>query len=87
LKIDQSFVSEPAARKPPDESVVRAIVGIASEFGLLPTAEGVETPETRSRLVELGSTKLQDSSSRTTTAMTTSSSELLIAHCDKARRI
>ena len=58
LKIDQSFVSD-LLRNPQDESVVRAIVGIASEFGLLTTAEGVEDTETRSRLVELGVDQLQ----------------------------
>ena len=52
LKIDQSFVSACCAIL--DEAVVRAIVGIADEFGLLTTAEGVEDVETRNRLVELG---------------------------------
>ncbi len=58
LKIDQSFVSD-LLRNPQDESVVRAIVGIAKEFGLLTTAEGVEDTETRNRLVELGVDQLQ----------------------------
>ena len=58
LKIDQSFVSG-LLRNPQDESVVRAIVGIAGEFGLLTTAEGVEDTETRNRLVELGVDQLQ----------------------------
>jgi len=39
--------------------VVRSIVGIAREFGLLTTAEGVEDAETRSRLIELGVDQLQ----------------------------
>lgn len=58
LKIDQSFVTE-LLSNPQDESVVRAIVGIASEFGLLTTAEGVEDAATRNRLVELGVDQLQ----------------------------
>lgn len=58
LKIDQSFVAG-LLRTPQDESVVRAIVGIAGEFGLLTTAEGVEDTETRNRLVELGVDQLQ----------------------------
>ncbi len=58
LKIDQSFVHD-LLRNPQDESVVRAIVGIAGEFGLLTTAEGVEDADTRTRLVELGVDQLQ----------------------------
>ena len=58
LKIDQSFVSD-LLRNPHDESVIRAIVAIASEFGLLTTAEGVEDTETRNRLVELGVDQIQ----------------------------
>lgn len=55
LKIDRSFVSNMIR----DESVVKMIVGIAKEFGLLTTAEGVEDAETRTRLVELGVDQLQ----------------------------
>ena len=58
LKIDQSFVSG-LLSNPQDESVVRAIVDIAKEFGLLTTAEGVEDEETRARLVELGVDQIQ----------------------------
>ncbi len=58
VKIDQSFVSG-LLRNPQDESVVRAIVDIAEEFGLITTAEGVEDAETRDRLVELGVDQLQ----------------------------
>ncbi len=58
LKIDQSFVRQMVADKR-DESVVRLIIGIATEFGLLTTAEGVEDAETRTRLVELGVDQLQ----------------------------
>lgn len=53
LKIDRSFVSDMLSNKQ-DESVVKMIVGIAREFGLLTTAEGVEDDATRTRLVELG---------------------------------
>ena len=58
LKIDRSFVSG-LLRSPHDESIVRAIVGIAREFGLRTTAEGVEDAETRARLVELGVDQIQ----------------------------
>ncbi|MCB0940537.1 MAG: PAS domain S-box protein [Mycobacterium sp.] len=58
LKIDQSFVFG-LLRNPQDESVVRAIIDIAREFGLLTTAEGVEDAAIRDRLVELGVDQLQ----------------------------
>lgn len=58
VKIDQSFVRGLLTDKR-DESVVRAIVGIAAEFGLRTTAEGVEDDQTRTRLVELGVDQLQ----------------------------
>jgi PAS domain S-box-containing protein len=58
LKIDRSFVSGLLGNSQ-DESVVKAIVGIAREFGLLTTAEGVEDADTRTRLVELGVDRVQ----------------------------
>lgn len=58
LKIDQSFVRD-LLRSERDESVVKMIVGIAREFRLVTTAEGVEDDETRARLVELGVDQLQ----------------------------
>lgn len=58
LKIDRSFVSDMLSNKQ-DESVVKMIVGIAREFGLLTTAEGVEDDATRTRLVKLGVNQLQ----------------------------
>ncbi len=58
VKIDRSFVHD-LLNNPRDESVVRMIVGIAREFGLRTTAEGVEDAETRTRLVELGVDQLQ----------------------------
>ena len=58
LKVDRSFVSG-MLRNKQDESVVKMIVGIAREFGLVTTAEGIEDAETRTRLVELGVDQLQ----------------------------
>ncbi len=58
LKIDQSFVRG-LLNNERDESVVRMIVGIAREFGLRTTAEGVEDDQTRTRLIELGVDQLQ----------------------------
>lgn len=58
LKIDRSFVTDMLSN-PQDESVVRAIVRIADEFGLITTAEGIEDHKTRDRLVELGVDQLQ----------------------------
>jgi PAS domain S-box-containing protein len=58
LKIDMEFVRETtlSAR---GEQMVRAIVGLAKEFGLTTTAEGVEEPETGVRLAELGVDRAQ----------------------------
>ncbi|MCB0933240.1 MAG: EAL domain-containing protein [Mycobacterium sp.] len=58
LKIDKGFVRDLLAN-PQDESVVKMIIGIAKEFGLVTTAEGIENEETRTRLVELGVDQLQ----------------------------
>lgn len=58
LKIDSTFVRN-LLSNPQDEAVVRSIIGIATEFGLLTTAEGLEDPDTRTRLVELGVDRLQ----------------------------
>lgn len=58
LKIDRSFVTGLLGNKR-DETIVRMIVDIATEFGLLTTAEGVEDAETRTRLIELGVDQLQ----------------------------
>ncbi|MEZ0357851.1 putative bifunctional diguanylate cyclase/phosphodiesterase [Mycobacterium sp. SA01] len=58
LKIDKSFVSG-MLRNVQDELVIRAIVAVAREFGLLTVAEGVEDAKTRNRLVELGIDQLQ----------------------------
>lgn len=58
LKIDMEFVRE-TTRSPRGEQMVRAIVGLAREFGLTTTAEGVEEPETGVRLAELGVDRAQ----------------------------
>ena len=44
IKIDRSFVST-ALEKPVSASLVRAVVGIARDLGLVVTAEGIETVE------------------------------------------
>lgn len=58
LKIDMSFVrgllSDTRA-----ESVVKMIIGIAKEFRLVTTAEGVEDAATLARLIELGADQVQ----------------------------
>jgi PAS domain S-box-containing protein len=58
LKIDMEFVRE-TTRSPRGEQMVRAIVGLAKEFGLTTTAEGVEERETGVRLAELGVDRAQ----------------------------
>ncbi len=58
LKIDMSFVRGLLENKR-DESVVKVIIGIAKEFGLVTTAEGVENAETLALLVDLGVDQVQ----------------------------
>lgn len=58
VKIDMSFV-QGLLTDTRDESVVRMIVNIAAEFGLVTTAEGVEDAETLVRLIELGVDQVQ----------------------------
>ncbi|MGB1224769.1 MAG: EAL domain-containing protein, partial [Mycobacterium sp.] len=58
LKIDISFVRGLLTNER-DESVVKIIVRIAKEFGLVTTAEGVENAETLTRLIELGVDQVQ----------------------------
>ena len=58
LKIDRSFIAD-LLTNPQSESVVKAIVAVARQFGLLTTAEGVEDAATRDRLIELGVDQLQ----------------------------
>jgi PAS domain S-box-containing protein len=53
LKIDIDFVRD-VATSDTDERLIRGIVGLAKEFGLGTTAEGVEDNETLIRLRQLG---------------------------------
>ncbi len=51
LKIDQSFVGRLALG---DETIVRSIIDLAHDLGLVVVAEGIESALVRDRLVELG---------------------------------
>ena len=53
LKIDQSFVRD-MLEDPDDMTIVKGVVGLARAFHREVIAEGVETPEHCSRLLELG---------------------------------
>ncbi|MDP3710920.1 MAG: EAL domain-containing protein [Mycobacteriales bacterium] len=53
LKIDRSFVAD-LPHKPEAATVVGAIIGLAAKLGLTVVAEGVETPEQRATLLEMG---------------------------------
>jgi diguanylate cyclase (GGDEF)-like protein len=53
LKIDKSFV-ENIGRTGEEPALLRAIVDLAEIFGLTVVAEGIERPEQRERLLELG---------------------------------
>jgi PAS domain S-box-containing protein len=53
LKIDMEFVRE-VINNEADERLVRGIVGLAREFGLSTTGEGIEDEETLVKLRELG---------------------------------
>jgi diguanylate cyclase (GGDEF)-like protein/PAS domain S-box-containing protein len=53
LKIDKAFVDE-VATTPEAEALARAVVTLASTFGLATVAEGIECPEQIERLRELG---------------------------------
>ena len=58
VKIDRSFVSG-LGRHKSDSSLVAAIVAMASALGLVAIAEGVETHDQASRLLELGCREAQ----------------------------
>jgi diguanylate cyclase len=58
VKIDRSFVSG-LGQHQSDSSLVAAIVAMASALGLVTIAEGVETRDQASRLLELGCTEAQ----------------------------
>ncbi len=53
LKIDRSFVSG-IASDPRDLSLIRAVIGLAADFGMQVLAEGVETDAQRQLLLEQG---------------------------------
>jgi diguanylate cyclase (GGDEF)-like protein/PAS domain S-box-containing protein len=55
LKIDRSFVAEITARDE-DKAIVRGVVAIAHALGIQTIAEGVENPEQRAVLLDLGCT-------------------------------
>jgi diguanylate cyclase (GGDEF)-like protein len=58
LKIDQSFVRGLLTDEK-NLAIVRAIVGLGSSFGITTTAEGVETEDQRSCLIQEGCTEVQ----------------------------
>jgi EAL domain-containing protein (putative c-di-GMP-specific phosphodiesterase class I) len=58
LKIDMGYVQD-AVRSEAGERMVRGIVGLAREFNLSTTAEGVEDEETRALLCHLGVDRAQ----------------------------
>jgi EAL domain-containing protein (putative c-di-GMP-specific phosphodiesterase class I) len=58
LKIDQSFVRQ-ISEDGHDQSIVRAILGMAQSLGMLSIAEGVETAAQRAELERLGCDEVQ----------------------------
>ena len=53
LKIDRKFVRD-VPEEPDAASLVRAVIGLAHSLSMQPLAEGIERPEQRSYLVDLG---------------------------------
>jgi diguanylate cyclase (GGDEF)-like protein len=53
LKIDRTFVSH-LGESPEDEAIVHHIVGLAHALGMVPVAEGVETPAQVAMLASIG---------------------------------
>jgi EAL domain-containing protein (putative c-di-GMP-specific phosphodiesterase class I) len=58
VKIDQSFV-QGLGTDEEDERIVSAVIDLAANLGLRSIAEGVETPEQRERLRDLGCNQAQ----------------------------
>ncbi len=58
VKVDRAFV-EKLGQGPRHTALVRAVVDLASSFGMATTAEGVETEEQREILAGLGCTDIQ----------------------------
>ncbi len=59
LKVDRSFISSLGEPDNPDETLIAAIVGMAKGLGIATVAEGVETSEQATRVVELGCDAVQ----------------------------
>lgn len=58
IKIDQLFVRD-LLRGPKDEPIVRSVIGLAHELGLIVVAEGVEDQATQDVLVRMGCDRIQ----------------------------
>lgn len=58
LKIDQSFVRDMEDEKG-NQAIIKGIIGLARAFSFDVLAEGVETPEQGTRLIELGCSNAQ----------------------------
>lgn len=58
IKVDRSFVSDIALNRE-SAAIINAIAGLATEFGMTMTAEGVETPEQMNHLASKGCTEGQ----------------------------
>jgi len=58
IKIDQSFIRD-LAEKPNSIAIIRAIVGLGESFGMITTAEGVETQEQLDQMCAEGCTQVQ----------------------------
>jgi diguanylate cyclase (GGDEF)-like protein len=59
VKIDQSFVAGLGRPDSSDESLVAAIIAMATALGMTTIAEGVETVDQQARLIELGCNLIQ----------------------------